>query len=226
MEFAAFTGALWLGILTALSPCPLAANTAALSYLARQVSEPRRVFWGGAAYTLGRIFSYTLLAALLVSGLLSVPSVSFFLQKHLTQLMGPILVITGAVLLEYLTLPSLSFGANDKIGRFASSNLFGAFLMGAFFALAFCPVSAALFFGGLLPLAIQHESRIILPAVYGFGTALPVAILAVAVALGVKKAASVFNRMTAIEKRMRLGTGWLFVGLGIYMTVIHIFLEH
>jgi cytochrome c-type biogenesis protein len=224
MEFAAITGALWLGILTAISPCPLATNTAALSYLAKQVTEPRRVLWGGAAYTLGRIFTYTLLAALLVSGLLSVPSVSFFLQKHLNQLMGPILVLTGAALLGLLPLPSISWGGGDRIQKFASSGVPGAFVMGAFFALALCPVSAALFFGGLLPLALKHGSKVVLPAVYGLGTALPVAALAVAVALGIKKAAGAFNRMTVAEKWMRLLTGWLFIGFGTYMTVMNLFL--
>ncbi len=225
MEWAALSGALWLGILTAISPCPLATNTAALSYLAKHVSDPQRVLWGGTAYTLGRVFSYTVLAALLVSGLLSVSAVSFFLQKHLNQLMGPILVLTGAALLGYLPLPSFSVGGGEKFQKFASSGVWGSFVMGAGFALAFCPVSAALFFGGLLPLALKENSRFLFPAVYGFGTALPVAVLAVAVAFGVKKAAGAFNRMTSIEKWMRLATGWLFVGLGIYFTIKRLFLE-
>jgi cytochrome c biogenesis protein CcdA len=224
MEIAALTGALWLGILTAISPCPLAANTAALSYLAKHVADPCRVLVGGVAYTLGRVFCYVLLAVVLVSGLLSIPSVSFFLQKHMNQLMGPILVLTGAVLLEYLPFPSVSLGSGERLGRFASAHLAGSFVMGVFFAMTFCPVSAALFFGGLLPLAVQHESRFWLAALYGVGTALPVAILAGAVAVGVKKAASAFNRMAAIEKWMRLVTGWVFLVLGVYMTVAHIFL--
>lgn len=187
MELTAISGALWLGILTAVSPCPLATNTAALSYLAKQIANPRRVLWGGIAYTLGRIFSYTLLAAFLVTGLLSVPTVSFFLQKHLNQLMGPVLVLTGAALLGLLPLPSLSLTGRSKPEKLASFGVLGAFVLGAFFALALCPVSAALFFGGLLPLALRNGSRLVLPAIYGFGTALPVAILAVAVALGSRK---------------------------------------
>jgi cytochrome c-type biogenesis protein len=224
MEPAAYAVALWLGILTAVSPCPLATNVAALSFLARQAANPRRVLWGGVAYTLGRIFSYTLLAALLVSGLLSAPGVSFFLQKHMNQLMGPVLVLTGAVLLGFLTLPTLSFGGGEKLQKMGASGVTGAFVMGAGFALAFCPVSAALFFMGLIPLALKESSRVILPSLYGFGTALPVAVLAVAVAFGIKKAAAAFNRMTTIEKWMRLLTGWVLVVLGVYMTVRHVFL--
>jgi cytochrome c-type biogenesis protein len=224
MEPAAYAAALWLGILTAVSPCPLATNVAALSFLAKQVSNPKRVLWGGTAYTLGRIFTYTVLAAFLVSGLLSVPSASFFLQKHLNQLMGPVLVLTGAVLLGFLPLPTLSFGGGEKLQKLGSSGAPGAFLMGAGFALAFCPVSAALFFMGLIPLALKEGSRFLLPSLYGFGTALPVALLAVAVAFGVKKAAEAFNRMTTFEKWMRLLTGWVFVALGVYMTVRHVFL--
>lgn len=224
MEWVALSGALWLGILTSVSPCPLATNAAALSFLARQVSHPHKVLWGGAAYTLGRIFSYMTLASLLVSGLLSIPTVSFFLQKHMNQLLGPVLVLSGAALLGYLPLPSLSIGSGEKLQKFASSGIVGSFIMGAGFALALCPVSAALFFGGLLPLALKHGSRIILPALYGFGTALPVAVLAVAVAFGIKKAATAFNKMAAVEKWMRLGTGWFFLAVGIYMTVMNVFL--
>jgi cytochrome c-type biogenesis protein len=224
MEWAALSGALWLGIMTSISPCPLATNIAALSFLARQASDPQRVFWGGTAYTLGRIASYTLLAALLVSGLLSAPGVSFFLQKHMNQLMGPLIVLTGAALLDYLPFPSINFGGGQKLKKFSSSGVPGAFLMGGGFALAFCPVSAALFFMGLIPLALKEGSRFTLPALYGFGTALPVAVLAVAVVFGVKKAADVFNRMAAVEKWMRLLTGWVFVLLGVYLTVTHIFL--
>jgi cytochrome c biogenesis protein CcdA len=224
MDFATLGGALWLGILTAISPCPLATNVAALSYLAKHVSNPRRVLWGGAAYTLGRIFTYGILAAILVSGLLSVPAISFFLQKHMNQLIGPILVLTGAVLLNILPMPSINLGGGEKLQKVGASGVVGSFVMGAGFALAFCPVSAALFFMGLLPMALKTESRFLLPFIYGFGTALPVAVLAVAVALGVKKAAGAFNRMTAVEKWMRLATGWLFVILGIYFTVKHVFL--
>jgi cytochrome c-type biogenesis protein len=224
MEFAALGAALWLGILTALSPCPMATNIAALAFLAKQVSDPRRVLWGGAAYTLGRIFSYVVVAAVLVSGLLAAPAVSFFLQKHLNQLMGPILVLTGAVLLGLIPLPTLSLSGGEKLQKIGANGSFGAFVMGAGFALAFCPVSAALFFMGLIPLALAESSRLVLPALYGFGTALPVAILAVAVAFGVKKAAAAFHKMTSVEKWMRLATGWLFIGLGIYFTVKHLFL--
>lgn len=224
MAFATLGGALWLGILTAISPCPLATNVAALSYLAKHVSNPKRVLWGGIAYTLGRIFSYVVLAAILISGLLATPTVSFFLQKHMNELMGPLFVLTGTALLGLLPLPSFDLGGGEKLQKIGTSGVMGSFVMGAGFALAFCPVSAALFFMGLIPLALKESSRLLLPSIYGFGTALPVAILAVAVAFGVKKAAGTFNRMTAVEKWMRLATGWLFVGLGIYFTVVHLFL--
>jgi threonine/homoserine/homoserine lactone efflux protein len=225
IDTSAALAALWLGILTAISPCPLATNVAALSFLAKQVADPKRVLWGGMAYTLGRIFTYVVLAVILVSGLLSVPAISFFLQKHMNQLMGPILVLTGAVLLGLIPMPALGLGGGERLQKVGASGVAGSFVMGAGFAMAFCPVSAALFFMGLIPLALKDGSRFLLPSLYGFGTALPVAILAVAVAFGVRKAAGAYNRMTAMEKWMRLVTGWLFVGLGVYLTVKHVFLR-
>lgn len=224
IDASAIVAALWLGILTALSPCPLAANVAALSFLAKQVADPKRVLWGGLAYTLGRIFSYVVLAAILVSGLLSTPAVSFFLQKHMNQLIGPVLILVGTILLELLPLPTFGLGGAERLQKIGASGTAGSFVMGAGFALAFCPVSAALFFMGLIPLALKEGSRFLLPSFYGLGTALPVTILALAVAVGVRKAAGVFNRMSAVEKWMRLVTGWLFVGLGIYFSIEHLFL--
>lgn len=223
MEWAALLGALWLGLLTAASPCPLAMNLAALSFLARHSAEPGRVLRGGLAYSLGRMFSYVLLSWLLISGALAVPAVSFFLQEHLPQWMGPLLVLTGAVLLDLLPLPSFGISGGEKWNRLASGGFLGAFALGAVFALAFCPVSAALFFAGFLPLAVKSGSRVLLPSVYGLGTGLPVAVLAVALALGLKQAAALFNRMTALEKVCRQATGWILVGLGIYLTIQHTF---
>ncbi|MGW8258007.1 MAG: hypothetical protein ACWGMZ_11015, partial [Thermoguttaceae bacterium] len=45
--------ALWLGILTSISPCPLATNIAAISYIGRRVDSSKQVFLTGLVYTLG-----------------------------------------------------------------------------------------------------------------------------------------------------------------------------
>ncbi len=168
--------ALWLGILTSISPCPLATNIAAVSYIARRIDRPRLVLLSAFTYSLGRAVAYAAVSAVVVLGLLSVPGVSQFLQRYMNKLLGPLLVLVGMYLLGLL----ISFGVSTTAGsdelrkKAAEGGVLGAALLGALFALSFCPVSAALFFGSLVPLSLQHGSKVVLPVVYGLGTALPV----------------------------------------------------
>jgi cytochrome c biogenesis protein CcdA len=178
--------ALWLGLLTSVSPCPLAANIAAMSYVGREVGSRRRTLVGGLLYTLGRALAYAALAALLVGGLLSVPDVALFLQTHMNRVLGPVLVAVGLILLEWVRLPGFGSRLYDRTGeRLVKAGLVGAFPLGAVLALAFCPVSAGLFFGGLIPLALEHRSSVWLPALYGLGTGLPVVVFAPPPIIGV-----------------------------------------
>ncbi len=215
---ASFGSALWLGILTSISPCPLATNVAAVSFIARKVSHPGMVLASGAAYTAGRMISYAVVGIILVNSLLSVPQVAQFLQKYMNRAVGPLLVATGLVLLGIIKLKapagfSLSQEHQDKL---AGAGIPGAFLLGTVFALAFCPLSAALFFGSLIPLAISSKNGAVLPLVYGVGTGLPVLIFAFAIALGVASLGLWFKRLTRMEYYMRMITGIVFILAGSY----------
>lgn len=217
------TTALWLGVLTSISPCPLASNIAAISFLSKRIAHPALVFISGLAYTLGRMASYTILGWIIVSSLLSVPQVAQFLQKYMGKALGPLLILTGLVLLEIipLRLPGslLSQKHHNKIAEAGAS---GAFLLGLIFALAFCPISAALFFGSLIPLAINSNDGIVLPLVYGIGTGLPVLLFAMAIALGVTSLSHWFSKIIKIEIYTRKITGGIFVIVGIYYTAVYI----
>ncbi len=216
--------AFWLGLLTAVSPCPLATNIAAVSFLARRVDSPREVFLAGILYTLGRVLTYTVLGVLLATSALSAPGVSAALQSTVSRLLGPLLVLVGMILLGLLSLPSFGGGAFETLTRRAEEmGLFGALLLGVMFSLAFCPVSAALFFGSLLPLAVNVGSGLLLPAVYGVATGLPVLVFALLIAFGVKSLSGVFGRVTRIELWARRITGAIFIGVGLYKTLQDIF---
>ena len=221
--FIAFGAALWLGILTSISPCPLASNIAAISFLSKRIAHPALVFISGLAYTLGRMFSYAILGWVIISSLLSVPQLAQFLQKYMGRAMGPLLIITGLVLLDIfpLRLPgiSLSDKGRDKLAR---SGAPGAFLLGFIFALAFCPVSAALFFGSLIPLALSAKTGILLPFIYGMGTGLPVLLFTVVIALGVSSISHWFKQITKIEYYTRKITGIIFILAGLYYAGIYI----
>ena len=211
--------ALWLGLLTSVSPCPLAANVAAMSYVGREVGSRRRTLLAGLLYTLGRALSYAALAAILVGGLLSIPQVAIFLQTHMNRILGPLLVAVGLVLLEWIRLPGFGSQIYDRTGqRLIRAGLVGALPLGAVLALAFCPVSAGLFFGGLIPLALEHRSSLWLPAVYGLGTGLPVVVFAVLLSAGLAWAGSAFHRMQAVERWARRVTAALIIGVGLYYT--------
>jgi cytochrome c biogenesis protein CcdA len=219
----AFGSALWLGILTSISPCPLATNIAAVSFLSKKIAHPFMVFFSGLAYTLGRMVAYAVLGWIIISSLLSVPEVAQFLQKYMSKALGPLLILSGLFLLEILTikLPGLALSQKHH-NKLVESGAPGAFLLGLIFALAFCPVSAALFFGSLIPLALNSKAGTILPFIYGVGTGLPVLIFAVAIALGVTSMSHWFNKITKLEYYTRRITGVIFILAGVYYTGIYI----
>jgi len=216
--------AFWLGFLTSISPCPLATNIAAISFVGRRVGSPWKVFLTGLLYTLGRMLTYLGLGVALVSSLLSAPYVSHLLQKYMNQLLGPLLILVGMVLLELLALNLSAGGIGEKLQkRVESMGMAGALLLGVVFALTFCPVSAALFFGSLIPVAVKVGSGVVLPAVFGAATGLPVLVFAVLIALGAKSLGKAFNRVSGFEKWARRITGTVFILVGIYYSLTQVF---
>lgn len=218
-EFALAIGsAFWLGILTSISPCPLATNIAAISYVGRDVSSPSRVFVGGVIYTLGRSAAYLTLGAVLVSSILSAPVISHFLQKYMNMALGPLLIATGLVLTGIIS-PSFFQGTGINEGfqqKIKKMGLGGALVLGVLFALSFCPVSAALFFGSLIPVALKYNSGFMLPSVYGMATGLPVVCFALLIALGANKVAAAFDKITVFELWARKTTGMIFILAGMH----------
>lgn len=212
--------ALWLGLLTSISPCPLATNIAAVSFVGARVGAPRKVLLAGVLYTAGRSLAYLVLGAGAVWGLMSLVDVSAFLQGPAHKALGPLLVAVGLVLLGVFTF-DLGGGrlAAAMQGRSERWGVWGALPLGAVFALAFCPLSAALFFGTLIPLAVSERSPLLLPTVYGLGTAVPVAVFAVFIAMGVNWLGRAFEKVSVFERWARRITGVVFVLVGVYETL-------
>jgi cytochrome c-type biogenesis protein len=212
--------ALWLGILTSISPCPLSTNIVAVSYVGQRVGSGRAVLMSGALYTIGRSLVYLVLGAASVWSLMSMVSVSSFLQGTFSRLLGPLLVALGLLLFGVfeLTVPSVGVG-DDLRERVDRTGMWGAGLLGLVFALAFCPVSAGLFFGGLVPLAVERSSPLLLPMVYGVGTALPVAAFAVLLAAGVGWLGKALDRVQVFELWARRVTAVVFIAVGVYETL-------
>ncbi len=216
--------ALWLGILTSLSPCPLATNIAAVSYIGKQVADIRRVMISGLFYSIGRMLTYLGVSAIVVTGVVSIPSISLFLQRYMIMIVGPVLILAGMFLLELigrgLTGPNMNSMAQNFSGK---GGVWEAGLLGVIFSLSFCPISAALFFGSLIPLAINRESVILLPSLYGIGTGLPVLAFAVLVAFSAKSVGVLFNALTVFEYWARRLTGVIFIVVGLYLSLKYVF---
>lgn len=220
----ALGAALWLGILTSISPCPLATNIVAISFVGNRLGQTRLVLASGALYTAGRMLAYSALGVLLVASVLSVPDLAQWLQKYMNRILGPVLIATGLLLLEIIRVNVRGSGVREGLQkRVEGSGIWGAGILGIVFALSFCPVSAALFFGSLVPLAIQQSSRVLVPAMYGLGTALPVIGFAVLMAFGARSLSAAYRNVARLEWWARRVTAVLFLGVGIYYTLIYNF---
>jgi cytochrome c-type biogenesis protein len=237
--------ALYLGLLTSISPCPLATNIAAISYVGRKVGDSRWVMAAGLLYTLGRCLLYLSLAVLLATTAMSIPAVSLFLQKYMHLVLGPIFLLLGMFLVQLITF--VGGGAMMSEGmqkRIDAMGIWGALLLGILFAVAFCPTSAAWFFGLLalimgseagaittvmarvgvsLPEASLPGGTVVLPLIYGIGTAVPVLLVAFLLAYSAKSVGKTYNMLSKIEWWARQITGWIFILGGVYFSLKYVF---
>lgn len=210
-----------LGLLTALSPCPLATNIAAIGFIGKDMEDRKRVFRNGLLYTLGRILSYTLLGVVLILVLRGGSSM-FGIQKAIGTwgewLLGPLLLVIGLFMLfgDRLNLPQ--FGFNGNAEGLARKGGWGALLIGILFALAFCPTSGVFYFGMLIPLSANTPAGYLLPVVFAVATALPVLVVAWILAFSVQQMGRFYGRMRTVQRWMNLLVGVLFVVIGIYFS--------
>lgn len=208
-----------LGLLTALSPCPLATNIAAIGFIGKEVEDRKRVFRNGLLYTLGRILAYTLLGFVLIL-ILNEGSSMFGIQKIIgtwgERVLGPALLVIGLFILfgDRMNLPQFGFKGNAE--GLAKKGGWGALLIGILFALAFCPTSGVFYFGMLIPLSATTTAGYLLPPVFAIATALPVLVVAWILAFSVQQMGRFYGRMRTVQRWMNLFVGVLFIGIGIY----------
>lgn len=209
-----------LGLLTAIAPCPLATNITATAYIAKTINSKKKVILSGLLYTLGRMFSYTTIGALIYLGASKFQLAKLF-QGNGEKYIGFVLVILGLIMLDIIKLNFIKGGDfTEKLSdKFKTKGLMGSFLLGALFALAFCPYSGALFFGMLMPLTIK--SGLLVPVTFSLGTGLPVILFAFVIAYSLEKLGKYFKAITQIEKIMRMVAGVTFIVTGLYYINIY-----
>ncbi|MDX5584573.1 MAG: aromatic aminobenezylarsenical efflux permease ArsG family transporter [Aureibaculum sp.] len=210
-----------LGLMTAVSPCPLATNITATAYISKNISDKKVVFLSGVLYSLGRAFSYTAIGLILFFGA-SKFHVSRFLNQNGEKFLGPLLIIIGLIMLNVIKINFLSnSNLTEKLSeKFKDKGLLGSFLIGLVFALAFCPYSAALYFGMLIPITVASADGLYLPIVFAFGTGLPVLLFTYLLAFSVGSVGFFYTKIARIEKVMRPVAGMVFLMTGIYYILI------
>ena len=217
-----------LGLLTAISPCPLATNIAAVGFIGRNIENRKRVFINGMLYTLGRVLSYTLLGVVLIM-ILREGSSMFGIQKAIGTwgelLIGPMLLIIGLFMIwgDRLNLPK--FGFNGNAEGLAKKGGAGALLIGVLFALAFCPTSGVFYFGMLIPMSATATAGYLFPAVFAIATSIPVLIVAWILAFSVQQMSSFYGRIKTVQKWLNLIVGILFIVIGIYYCFVMFFYQ-
>ena len=215
--------ALALGLLTAIAPCPLATNITATAFIAKTINSKKKIILSGLLYTLGRMFSYTALAAIIYFGASKFQVAKLF-QGNGEKFIGPIMIVIGLIMLDVI---KLNFGRTNNLTnqlseQFKTKGLLGSFLMGALFAMAFCPYSGALFFAMLIPMTLASDLGLVLPVVFSIGTGLPVILFALVIAYSMEKLSYYFKMVTQIEKIMRKVAGITFLLTGLYYINIYL----
>ena len=212
-----FLTAFLLGILTSISPCPLATNITAIAYISKDIKDAKRSLLNGLFYTVGRGLSYTLIAFLIYFGF-STFQLSKFFQGWGDKALGPILILIALFMFGLFKI-NFKIGG-DKIEKIklwlADKGYFGSLLLGILFALAFCPYSGVLFFGALIPLVFKSSSGIVIPLLFALGTGLPVIIFSFLIAFSAQKISNAFKSMQKVELVMRYFIAIIFLITGIY----------
>jgi len=215
-----FITAMILGLMTAISPCPLATNISAIGFISRDIENRKRVFINGLVYTLGRAISYTALAVILFFGA-SKMNVSMLFQGWGEKLLGPLLIVIGLFMLDVIKIKFPGFsGLTDKIGENSKGSYWSTLLLGMIFALAFCPYSGVLYFAMLIPMTVAATSGLYLPVIFAIATGLPVILFALLLAYAVGNVGKMYHRIKTFELWFRRLVSVVFIIVGIYYMTI------
>ncbi len=211
-----------LGLMVAISPCPLATNITAIGFISKDLNSQRRIFINGIVYTLGRAFSYTVLGIIIYFGVETISIKKIFVQYG-EKIIGPFLIIIGVLLLEFIKIKFPSFNQLSKKieHKKNSSHGLSAFLLGVIFALAFCPSSGVFYFGMLIPLTVTSPTGLFLPLIFAIATGLPVIIVAYLLAFSISSIGSFYHKTKIMEKWFRRILSIIFISIGFYYTYLY-----
>ncbi len=215
-----FLTAFLLGLMTAISPCPLATNITSIAFISKDIDNKHKVFINGLIYTLGRAISYTSLGLLFYFGA-SQFQISGFFHNYGERIVGPLLILIGLLMLDIIKINFPGLGKlSEKMEKKSQSGFLGVLLLGVVFALAFCPYSGVLFFGMLIPITITSASGLYLPIIFALATGLPVILFAWLIAYTVGGVGNLYNKIKIFEIWFKRAVALVFIGAGIYYITI------
>ena len=212
-----FITAAILGLMTAVSPCPLATNISAIGFISQDLDDRRRVFLNGLVYTLGRAITYVGIALIIFFGA-SQMDISGWFQRWGEKILGPVLIIIGFFMLDFIRfkLPGSVGSLTERIGEKGRKSYLNTLLLGILFAVAFCPYSGVLYFAMLIPMTVASAVGLYLPLVFAVATGIPVIIFAWLLAFAVRNVGKVYSRLKTFELWFRRTVAVLFIGVGIW----------
>ena len=203
--------ALLLGLMTAISFCPLATNITAVGFISKDLENRNRVFFNGLFYTLGRAITYTLIPLIIYIGADQFKFSGFF-QRYGEKIIGPLLLLIGISMLDIIRINFPGFARlSEKMENRKSWRFIDAILLGMVFALAFCPYSGVLYFGMLVPLTVSSASGLYLPVIFAVATGIPVIIFAWVLAYTVSGLGGLYNKIKKFVKLFRSMTKYQFL---------------
>jgi len=216
-----FVSAFVLGLMTAISPCPLTTNITAIGFISKDIHNRRKVFYNGLIYTLGRAITYTVIGLMLFFSMGEL-NVSGILQQWGEKLLGPLLIIIGLFMLgvfNFIKLPGAG-SLTARMEKRSNKGFWGVLLLGIVFALAFCPYSGVLYFGMLIPMTISSASGLYMPLVFALATGIPVILFAWLIAFSLSSIGNVYNKIKAFEFWFRRVIAVVFITVGIYYVML------
>jgi len=216
-----FITAAVLGLMTAISPCPLATNISAIGFISRDLTDRRRVFLNGLVYTLGRAITYVGIALIIFFGASQV-DISGWFQKWGEKLLGPLLILIGLFMLDFIKLriPGGMGTFTEKIGEKGRNSYLNTLLLGILFAMAFCPYSGVLYFVMLIPMTVASTEGLFLPLIFAVATGVPVIIFAWLLAYAVSNVGKMYSHIRTFEVWFRRVVAVMFIGVGIYYIIV------
>lgn len=214
----------WVGLLSSISPCPLSTNLAMISFVTQKITNKITTLMSGILYAIGRSITYIVICFIAVKAVVGISGISNILQNTGNQILGIIMIVAGMALLDLIRIKIPGIQMNkEKRKKYKDLGIIGSLLLGLVFAFAFCPISAAIFFGTVIPISVKAQSAFLVPLFFGIGTAIPVLAFAILTALGSNLINRFVKDLSKVEKYMRMVTGIIFILVGLYLIGAYVF---